>query len=895
MSQGPPPESAQTRLRILSLEDEPRDAELIQAVLQRAGMVFDFHRVAEEAEFVAAVESGGFDLVLADYSLPGADGGAALRICHQRRPEWPFIFVSGSLGEEVATESLKQGAADFVLKGRLDRLPLAVERAVREARERAARRSAEKALRQSEERYKALFDRSLDCVFLMDFQGQFLDANQAALDLLGYQREDITTTTFASLLTEDQRPLAIQTLEEVRSAGHQKKPTEFRLRRKDQGHVFVETQSSLIYHEGKPFAIQGIGRDITERKRVEAALRESERRFRKLFECSPDAVYVEDASGTVLDANPAACHLQGLSREVLVGKNVLDLVPPEVRKEVAGRFPQWLTGELTQCEGKTYSAGGQVVPVEIRGAPIQYGERSAVLLHVRDIREREQTASRIRQQAALLEVSHDAILVWDVARGIQFMNPAAEELTGKTFAEAQSQELSAVLRARSDLTLRAAIQEVTTRGAWSGELALLTGNDKPCDVASRWTVLRDTQGKPAAILITCNDITEKKHLEAQYLRAQRLESVGTLASGVAHDINNVLSPILLGVELLSEKNPDDDTRSVLDMMKVSACRGADTVRQLLTFARGANSQKGPVQPRHLVREIARLLQQTLPKNIQFYTDYAQEPATVLADPSQLHQVLMNLCVNARDAMPDGGVLFVTLENKTLDASSVHIHPKARPIPYVVFKVSDSGVGIAPEIFDRIFDPFFTTKPQGKGTGLGLATVLGIVESHGGFVLVESQPGQGTIFQVYIPASAAAKPGGGVTGLPSVLRGNGEVVLIVDDEPAIVRLAANVLQRGGYVALTAPSASEAVRLYEQNADRIRLVLTDVMMPFGDGQQLAALLRKQNPKLPIVAMSGLATEELQRETMKCGALAFLRKPFTAEQLLGVLSSALKCEPA
>jgi len=590
--------------------------------------------------------------------------------------------------------------------------------------------------------------------------------------LLGFQREEMLALTFASLLTEDQFLLAEQVIEEIRAAGRQKQSTEFRLRRKTGGYILVETQSSLIYREGKPFAIQGIARDITERRRSE---------------------------------------------------------------------------------------------------------------------------DRIRQQAALLEATHDAVLVCDLARGIQFMNPAAEALTGMTFVEAQSQELIAVLRARREIDLRAAFQDVTVRREWTGELELLTRDGKCRNVASRWTSLADAQGNACSILITCNDITEKKQLEIQYLRAQRLESIGTLASGVAHDLNNILSPIIMGMDLLKKEGADPQTTTVLAMMQESACRGSEIVKQLLTFARGAEAKQGPVQPRHLVREIVRLIRETFPKNLQIYTDYAQEPGTVLADPSQLHQVLMNLCVNARDAMPDGGVLLITLENLTLDASCVTLHPKARPIPYVVFKVADSGIGIPPEILDRIFDPFFTTKPQGKGTGLGLATVLGIVQSHEGFVLVDSQPGQGTIFRVHIPAAATAEVSAEKPKDIESFNGHGETILLVDDEPAILRMAENVLRRAGYETLACTHTSEAVHLYERNYDRIRAVVTDIMMPFADGRQLITLLYENNPQLPIIAMSGMMSEEFQRETMTRGACAFLAKPFDAEELLSVLHRVIHSHPA
>ncbi len=891
----------------------------------------------------------------------------------------------------------------------------------------------EATLRESEAFRKRVFDSSHVPIVVMDpVTGRFIDCNRAATEIYRFSSRDETlgkTPADVSAPTQyDGTPSADKARAYIEQALRDGSVVfEWRHQRPDGETWDAQIHLLSFRSDDHPF-LQFTLENITDRKRTEAVLNESERRFRELFERSPDAVFVEDERGTILDANPAACRLHGLSRDALVGKNVLDTVPPEARETVRREFPRWLTGELAQTERVSLTADGRQLPVEIRGAVIQYGDQTALLLHVRDIAERKRmeralqesealyrraievagavpylqsyaataptvryefigegirkmtgygpeefsdvvmdsiieervllgelapyslddavqcvrsgltpiwqceyrirardgqcrwlseaavelrdesgvshgslglfqditerklAEERIRQQAALLEASHDAIIVWDVTQGVQFMNPAAEALTGRSVTQARAQELGKVLHTRSDLALRAAIQEVTTQGAWNGELTLLTGDNKPREVASRWTVLTDHQGKPASILITCNDITDKKRLEHQYLRAQRLESVGTLASGVAHDLNNILSPIIMGVEMLNMNPVDEETRSLLATVKESALRGRDTVKQLLTFARGTESQKGPVQPRHLLKEIARLLRQTFPKNIQIYTDHTGPPTTVLADPSQLHQVLMNLCVNARDAMPEGGVLFLTLETQTLDKTSAKIHPKAGSVPYVVFKVADSGTGIPPEIVDRIFDPFFTTKPQGKGTGLGLATALGIVENHGGFMLVESKTGQGTTVQAYLPASAPSDTEFIRAEPPAAPRGQGELILVVDDEPAILRMAEGVLRRAGYTALTVSSASEALHLYQKHHDRIRAVLTDIMMPFGDGRQLIAMLYENDPRLPIIAMSGLATSEFQQETLKRGARAFVGKPFGAEQLLATLSDVL-----
>ncbi|MGO8675433.1 MAG: response regulator [Limisphaerales bacterium] len=664
-----------------------------------------------------------------------------------------------------------------------------------------------------------------------------------------------------------------------------------------QPHFFGEKEIDLLEEVGLDlsYALDNLERE-EQQKRAEEALRENEERLRGITSAVLDAIVMLDDQGRITFWNEAAQRMFGLNREEALGKDLHEVLTPARYREAqrAGFDKLRQTGQGfalgKMLELTALHRDGHEFPVELSVAPVRLQANLQLVGIIRDISGRKQAEDHIREQAALLQATRDAIIVWELDRGVQFMNPAAEELTGRKLAEARGSGLPQVLRLRSELALRAALQAVTAQGSWTGPLTLRTAEGKERDLDSRWNMLLDASGKPRSVLITCNDITEKKRLEAQYLRAQRLESVGTLASGVAHDLNNILSPILMGANLLKQNLEENEVRDILDMILDCAHRGSETVKQLLTFARGTEPQQGPVQPRHLVKEIVRLLQQTFPKNIQIYTDYAQHPGTVFADPSQIHQVIMNLCVNARDAMPNGGVLSITIENQTLDGSSVNIHPKARPVAYVVFKVSDSGIGIPPEILDRIFDPFFTTKLQGKGTGLGLATVLGIVENHGGFVLVESQPGAGTTFQIYIPACAPPENAGEAGDSLKTPTGQGELVLIVDDEPAILRLAENVLRRGGYLALTSSNASEAMNLYERNRDRIRAVITDIMMPFADGRQLIALLCKQNPELPIIAMSGLGTEEFQRETTLCGARAFLCKPFSADQLLTVLSGSI-----
>ncbi|MFO1475112.1 MAG: PAS domain S-box protein [Verrucomicrobiota bacterium] len=612
--------------------------------------------------------------------------------------------------------------------------------------------------------------------------------------------------------------------------------------------------------------------------------------FRFATDQAAHAIYGMNRDASLCYVNDQACRSLGYTSAELLKLSIFDIDPdftPEMWEKAWDRFHRREV-EVMRIETRHRRKDGSIFPVEIASKHFWQGQTELHVAFVVDLTERKRIEKQIREQAALLDFSHNAVLVWEPGRGINFMNRAAEQLTGWPSGDAGSRSIEEILRTRSELVLRGAMKDVLQRGEWTGEMPLLTRDGKEREVESRWTLLGEAAAK--TVLITCNDITDKNRLEKQYLRAQRLESVGTLASGVAHDLNNILSPILMGLDMLDEVIQDEEHRGILTMMQDSAKRGKDTVRQLLTFARGTETRKGPVQPRHLLKEISRLVEQTFPKNIQIYTDFSARAATVLADPSQLHQVLVNLCVNARDAMAAGGVLFVTVENHRLDAAAANLHPKARPGEYVVFKVADSGSGISPEILDRIFDPFFTTKPQGKGTGLGLASVLGIVEGHGGFVTVESKVGTGTTFSVYLPAQDGVERAATNTTAPASPQGNGETILVVDDEPAILRLAESVLRHNGYEVLTASNSSEAIHLWERHFSKIKVVLTDIMMPFGDGRQLITALFQQDPKLNIVAMSGLATKEFVRDTLKRGARMFLSKPFTAEQLLTSLHELL-----
>ncbi len=503
--------------------------------------------------------------------------------------------------------------------------------------------------------------------------------------------------------------------------------------------------------------------------------------------------------------------------------------------------------------------------------------------------ERQRAYVRIHDQAALLDKAQDAIIVHDLEWKAQYWNKSAEKLYGWAFDEVKEKNLRTDVFKTDDAKLLDAFQNVLAKGEWSGELKQAVKSGKELIIQSRWTLVRDDDGKPRSIFVINTDVTEQKSLEAQFLRTQRMESIGTLAGGIAHDLNNVLSPIVMGVELLKMKVTDDNSQKMLNTMAGSARRGSDMVKQVLTFARGQTGERTLVQIKHLIREMQKIARETFPKNIDVQIE-VETVRPILADATQLHQILLNLCVNARDAMPDGGGISISAKDVALTQAEADKFVGAKAAKYVLLKVTDTGTGIPPEIIDKIFEPFFTTKEIGKGTGLGLSTVISIIKSHGGFLDLQTQVGKGTTFNVYLPAaeSSAAIP---ATQMPmSELWGKGETVMVVDDEPAVLEMTKGILQHYGYKVVTANHGADALALHSQCKEKVKAVLMDMMMPVMDGPTAIRELKIKTPELPVIAISGLMQSDTLKERLNNVEVPFLPKPYTTEKLLEVLRKAV-----
>ena len=511
------------------------------------------------------------------------------------------------------------------------------------------------------------------------------------------------------------------------------------------------------------------------------------------------------------------------------------------------------------------------------------------ICHLRLDLERQKSAERLGEQAALLDAASDAIILKDMADRIIYWNRGAERMYGWTAAEAmgkQSREFLFPDGASFDASLRTLMEQ----GQWQGEMEKCTREGKRIPVEVHWTLVRDNQGKPKSVLAINTDITDRKRIEAQFLRVQRLESIGTLASGIAHDLNNVLTPILMAAQILKDSVREEEL-PLLDVLRSSALRGAELIKQVLAFARGVSGQRIPVKLSHIIRDVEEIIRDTFPKNIVFTCPPAVELWSVTGDATQLNQVLMNLCVNARDAMPAGGQLEISLTNVQVDEVYAGLNADAKAGPHVLIRVKDSGEGIPKSLQDKIFEPFFTTKEIGKGTGLGLSTVLSIVKSHGGFIQLESAPGVGSVFRVYLPAHPAIREAVEASFAEGQLpAGQGQLVLVVDDEPSVRLVVEKTLRRFGYRVLSAANGAEAVFLYSREGAKIAAVLTDMAMPIMDGAATIAALQAINPAVKIICSSGHAANEDIDKARQAGVKHFIPKPYSAKAILTLMAKVI-----
>jgi two-component system, cell cycle sensor histidine kinase and response regulator CckA len=753
-------------MQLLHLEDSATDAELIALVIRREWPHCNIQHVATATDYRAALEVGSFDLILSDYTLPGFDGLSALALARNRYPKTPFLFLSGTIGEERAVEALKRGATDYVIKDRPTRLVPAIRQAM-------------------------------------------------------------------AMLDESER-----------------------------------------------------------RRRTEAALRENEERFRQITENVLELIALIDRSGRRVYANPAYRELLG-EKAVAVGSDAFAEIHPDDRERARGLFLQTLaTGATQHGEYRLRLPDGSERQLESHASVLRdaAGEFAHVLLVGRDVTARRDADARLREQASLLDRARDAIIATDLDHRIAYWNASAERLYGWKAGEVFGQRLQDLNLGFDPLKFATARTQLLAGGEWRGDFRLTTKAGETVIVESTWSLVVENDGRPRSILYIDTDVTERKKLETQLLRAQRMESIGTLAGGVAHDLNNVLTPILLSIELLATKLTTQEDRRLIEKTKASATHGAALVQQLLAFARGADAKRTRIEPAVALNDLRPLIRQSLPPSIDLAIASAERPWSIQADATQFNQVVINLCINARDAMPQGGRVAITTRNVEVGDALAAANPGTRPGTFVQISVVDSGTGIPPAIIEQIFDPFFTTKASGKGTGLGLSMVAGIMKSHGGFVQVESEPGRGAAFHLFFPAMAEKSPPLFKDENPAA-GGSGEGILLVDDEPIVRDTLQLLLQRAGYRVFPAADGGTAITEFDRRKADIALVITDMMLPDILGTEVVRNLRQRRATLPIIAISGMMGSGDFDELLHASpSVECLAKPLSPAALLSAVRRGL-----
>lgn len=643
--------------------------------------------------------------------------------------------------------------------------------------------------------------------------------------------------------------------------------------------------------------------DVTARKRSEDALRESQIRLSIALEAGGIGTWSWDGATDRIEYDDAILRLIGRTRDEITGgglANIRGWVHPEDRSIVDKAIASAMSaGSEVSAEYRVLRPDGGVVWLAARG----HIERAADGAVIRmtgacvDLTEFKQMQFALRETEArfreVVETIREVFWISDVEKKhIHYVSPGYRDIWGRPGEELYSSSrawLESIHTDDRERILHAALTKQAD-GTYDETYRVVRPDGGIRWVRDRAYPVRDANGSLVRIVGCAQDITERKDLEDQFLRAQRLEAIGTLASGVAHDLNNILSPMFMIGPLLREKLSDPSDVDLLGIVESSAQRGANVVRQLLTFSRGIAGERGPLQIRHLVKEMTSIMRETFPREIGIVHQVPADLWPVVGDATQLHQVLMNLCVNARDAMADGGRLSIDAKNIELVAADLENHPGVKPGKFVVVTVSDSGHGMSDETKARIFEPFFTTKPPGKGTGLGLSTVLGIVKSHAGFVTVESRLGRGTKFHLHLPSTEDRGDLLAPVRLAEAAPGRGELVLVVDDEVNVRQAMQRVLEHNGYTVLTAANGREGLGLYLLQREKIRVVVTDLMMPEMNGVALVRALRDISPKLPIFAATGLISGERRSELAALAVTELLPKPYTSLELLDAVARAL-----
>ena len=890
-------------LRILHLEDDPDFVSLVSEMLKDEGVSAEMTSTQNFQDFTAALHDHSFDLILADYSLPTCNGLQALNLVREKDSNIPFVLISGTIGEHAAIECLRCGATDYVLKNKLERLAPAVRRAVKEAQERTHRKRAETELVRREKYFRTLTEHSLDALTILNGEGLFQFNSPSLKTVLGYEPKDVAGQSISALVHPDDLPGVQAAFQRALKTPDEVITHEFRCRHQDGSWRDLEAVGQNRLDDPEIAGVVLNSRDISDRKRAEAELREGEKQYRLIFEGSPIPMWVTDLETLrFLEVNDAAVHQYGYSREEFLAMGSRDIRSTgeterfvKYINEVVKNHPENGVGRAGLWRHQRKN--GEDIDVEIKWSKITFRGRDAILIMAHDITERKRAAEALEKSEASLAAAQRIAhlgsweldlkdlknmsvneLRWsDETYRIFGYEPQQVAVTADFFYEAVHPDD----RQRIAAALAEALQK---KGLYDVEHRILLPTGEERYVRERAETVMNSSGKPVQMRGIVMDITERRQLGEQLRQSQKMEAIGQLAGGVAHDFNNILTVIhghasLLLVDKTVTKNAARSAQQIAQ----AAERAAGLTRQLLTFSRRQVMQPRRLDLNAIVSNMTMMLGRILGEDIVLQLNYWPEPAFIKADSSMMEQVLLNLVVNARDAMPKGGQLAIKIASLKLGPNPRPYRSESRAGEFVCMTVADTGSGIDPENLRRIFEPFFTTKEVGKGTGLGLATVYGIINQHQGWIEVDSELGKGSTFRVFLPLARDAAPAKEDKALPATVRGGNETILVVEDEVAVRELVCRVLGSHGYHILEAETGVKALEVWQQNKKKIDLLLTDLIMPDRlNGRELAETLRAERPQLKVIFTSGYTADVVGKDFVLQRGLHYLQKPYDPQKL-------------
>ncbi len=659
---------------------------------------------------------------------------------------------------------------------------------------------------------------------------------------------------------------------------------------------WVRTIGHAVRRGDRIVKVQGTLQDITDQVKMEESLRESEKKYRTLFEQSAEAIFISLPDGRIVDANQACSELFGVPRNEIVGEKVWEFLAEEDSTSGIFRYEMKRAGFVRDFEIKVRRKDGSLRSCLLNCSKWKddYGSLIGYLSVIRDITEQKLAREAQLRLAAAIEQSAESVVITDAQRLIQYTNPAFEKITGYSRDEVIGRHPLFLGTDAHEKTYSDTLEEIIMKGEiWTGRLIGRRKDGEHFHEDATISPVRDASGNITNFVEIGQDVTERIRLEGQLFQAQKMESIGTLAGGIAHDFNNLLT-VIQGYSELLLAAADESAPEYADLQAIhlAATRGADLVQSILTFSRRIESQPRPIDLNEEVRHAGKLLNRTLPKMIDIQLDLADDLSLVYADPGQVEQVLLNLAINARDAMPNGGTFRIRTRNGALDEDYCAVSFDATPGDYVLLTVSDTGHGMERDVVDRIFEPFYSTKKPGQGTGLGLAMVFGIVKGHGGHITCHSEIGVGTEFCIYLPVISQVVTEEETSQKEGPVSGT-ETLLLVDDEKLIRDLGTRLLTSVGYKILSAEHGKEALEIYQEIGSEIALVILDLIMPVMGGKECLDALLTINPEVKVLIASGIVAAAESRDLVQNKAKGFVSKPFEKGNLLKAVREILDAE--